>query len=131
MARILVVDDESDLVDYLAGELKFAGFQTDTAYNGVEAILKVLDHTPNVVLMDVRMPKLDGINALKIIRRIAPELPVLMFTGQAGQGDMYEATRLGAFTCLLKPIAIEDLLNVLQQVLVQTPNKKIDILHFN
>lgn len=130
MTRILVVDDESDLVDYLAGELQLAGFQTDTANNGVEAVLKVLDHIPNVVLMDVRMPKLDGINALKIIRRIAPDLPVLMFTGQAGQGDMYEATRLGAFTCLLKPVAIEDLLNVLEQSLTHT-NKKTDKIRFN
>lgn len=130
MTRILVVDDESDLVDYLVDELQFAGFQTDFANDGVEAILKVLDRIPDVILMDVRMPKLDGINALKIIRRIAPELPVLMFTGQAGQGDMYEATRLGAFTCLLKPVAIEDLLNVLQQVLTHT-SKKANVLHFN
>ncbi len=130
MTRILVVDDESDLVDYLASELQFAGFQTDTANNGVEAVIKVLDRVPDVVLMDVRMPKLDGINALKIIRRIAPELPVLMFTGQAGQGDMYEATRLGAFTCLLKPVAIEDLLNVLQQALIHA-NKKVDLFRFN
>lgn len=130
MTRILVVDDESDLVDYLAAELQFTGFQTDTANNGVEAVLKVLDHTPDIILMDVRMPKLDGINALKIIRRIAPELPVLMFTGQAGQGDMYEATRLGAFTCLLKPVAVEDLLSVIRQALTHT-NKKVDVFRFN
>ena len=67
--------------------------------------------------MDIRMPKLDGISALKIIRRIAPGLPVIMFTGQAGQGDMFELTRLGAFTCLVKPLAIDKLISTLNQAL--------------
>ncbi len=117
MARVLIVDDETDLAQYLADELQFAGFASDTAANGVEAVLRVLDGGWEAVVMDIRMPKLDGINALRIIRRVAPRLPVVMFTGQAGQGDMLEATRLGAFTCLLKPIATDKLLNTLEQAL--------------
>ena len=117
MARILIVDDERDLADYLADELQTAGFMTGTAMDGVEAVLQVLDGSWSGVLMDIRMPKLDGIGALKIIRRIAPNLPVIMFTGQAGQGDMFESTRLGAFTCLVKPLAIDKLINTLNQAL--------------
>jgi two-component system response regulator AtoC len=67
--------------------------------------------------MDIRMPKLDGIGALRIVRRLAPQLPVILFTGQAGQGDMIESTRQGAFTCLLKPIASDKLLKVIKQAL--------------
>lgn len=67
--------------------------------------------------MDMHMLKLDGANALKIIWRIAPNLPVVMCIGQAGQGDIYEASRLGAFTCLLKPMVTEQLLDVLRQTL--------------
>lgn len=63
--------------------------------------------------MDIRMPRLDGIGALRIIKRINPHLPVVTFTGQAGQGDMAESTRLGAYTCLLKPVKIEHLLQVI------------------
>jgi len=66
--------------------------------------------------MDIRMPKLDGIGALRIIKRIMPELPVVMFTGQAGRGDMIASTRLGAFTCLLKPVSITQLVEVLGQI---------------
>lgn len=117
MTRILIVDDERDLVEYLTDELSLAGFQTGSAFNGVEAVLKVLDGGWDVLLMDVRMPRLDGVNALRIIRCVAPELVVIMFTGQAGQGDMSEANHLGAFTCLLKPVSMEELLNVLQQAL--------------
>lgn len=123
MTRILIVDDERDLVEYLADELNFAGFQTGNAFNGVEAVLKVLDGGWDVLMMDIRMPKLDGVNALRIIRRIAPDLIVIMFTGQAGQGDMAEASYLGAFTCLLKPISIDELLNVLQQALKYKSSK--------
>lgn len=115
MPHILIVDDEPDVLTYLSDELTSAGWQTSTAPNGVEAVLRVLDGGLDLVLMDIRMPKLDGINALRLMRRIAPKLPVVMLTGQAGQGDMYESTRLGAFTCLLKPIVTEKLLGALQQ----------------
>jgi two-component system, NtrC family, response regulator AtoC len=121
MARILVVDDEADVIQYLSDELRAAGYDTGGASDGVEAVLKVLDGGWDAVLMDIRMPNLNGINALKIIRRIAPQMVVLMFTGQAGQGDMYETTRLGAFTCLLKPVAVGKLLDALQQALKVNP----------
>lgn len=114
MFRILIVDDEQDLVSYLSTELRAAGFAISEAYNGVEAVLKVLDDKPDAVLMDIRMPKLDGLGALRIVRRVAPGLPVVMFTGQAGQGDMLESTRLGAFSCLSKPLAIEKVINTLR-----------------
>ena len=122
MTRILIVDDERDLANYLADELQSAGFSTGTAADGVEAVLQVLDGKWDGIVMDIRMPKLDGINALKIIRRVAPALPVIMFTGQAGQGDMLESTRLGAFTCLVKPVAMDKLINTLNHALL--PGRK-------
>lgn len=117
MTRILIVDDERDLADFLADELQAAGFSTETAFDGVEAVLRVLDGGWDGVVMDIRMPKLDGIGALRIIKRIAPSLTVIMFTGQAGQGDMAESTRLGAFTCLAKPLNIDKLTDTLRQAL--------------
>jgi len=113
MPRVLVVDDEQDQVDYLTMELQLSGWTTGYAMSGVDAVLKVLEGDWDVVLMDIKMPKLDGIGALKIIRRVAPDQPVVMVTGQAGQGDMYESTRLGAYTCLLKPVEPDHLNKVL------------------
>jgi DNA-binding NtrC family response regulator len=66
-----------------------------------------------LISMDFRMPKLDGLNALQIIRRLNPALPVFMFTGQAGQGEMLEAGRLGALTSAAKPVAFEAFLSTL------------------
>jgi two-component system response regulator AtoC len=114
MAHILVVDDERDVVEYLVEELRAAGHATGAAFEGVSAVLQVLDGGWDAVLMDFRMPKLDGLNALRIIRRVAPKLPVIMVTGQAGQGDMAESARLGAVACLLKPFTTEELRRSLQ-----------------
>ncbi len=121
MSRILIVDDEQDVVDFFADELQFVGYKTDQAADGVEAVLKFVGGGISAVLMDIRMPKLDGVNALRIMKRINPAVPVILFTGQAGQGDMYEATRLGAYTCLLKPVAPEKLVDLLKQTLKISP----------
>jgi DNA-binding NtrC family response regulator len=115
---ILIVDDEADILEFLADELSLAGYNTDQAEDGIEGVLKVLNGGYDAVLMDIRMPKLDGIGALKIIRKINPKLPVIMFTGQAGTGEMGESSRLGAFTCLLKPVAVDKLLKTIEQVFV-------------
>lgn len=115
MSRFLVVDDEPDLRSYIADELRDDGHQVDTAADGVEAVMRVIDGGIDAVVMDIRMPRLDGLNALRILRRLSPSLPVVMFTGQAGQGDMLETTRLGAVTCLLKPVNIDRLKEILVQ----------------
>ncbi|MCI0519175.1 MAG: response regulator [Chloroflexi bacterium] len=120
MKIILIVDDEPDVLEFLAGDLELASYKTDKASDGVEAVLKVLNGGYDAVLMDIRMPKLDGIGALRIIRRINAKLPVIMFTGQAGEGDMAETSRLGAFTCLLKPVSVAKLLETLTQVFTYT-----------
>ncbi len=121
MPQILVVDDEPDLRRYLADELTDDGYRVDTAGDGVDAVLRVIDGGIDLVLMDIRMPRLDGLNALRILRRLAPSIPVIMFTGQAGQGDMLETTRLGAKTCLLKPVNVDRLKETVVQSLGRAP----------
>jgi DNA-binding NtrC family response regulator len=71
-------------------------------------------------LMDIRMPNLDGLGALKLIRRHSPKLPVVMFTGQAGQGDMMTAHRLGAYACLLKPVDRDQVVKALKEAMEQS-----------
>lgn len=105
MTRILIVDDEEELVELVQGIVRRQGWEAGVAYDGVEAMLKVMEGGWDAVLMDIRMPNLDGLNALKLMRRHSPDLPVVLFTGQAGQGDMMNAYRLGAYACLVKPVA--------------------------
>jgi CheY-like chemotaxis protein len=119
MSRILVVDDEEDLVMHLNGLLRRHGWETTLAYDGVEAVLKVMEGEVDGVLMDMHLPRLDGLGALKLMRRHSPKLPVIMFTGQAGQGEMMTAEGLGAYLCLLKPIDSDQLIKALQESMEQ------------
>ena len=119
MRRILVVDDDEGIAKFLANRLAEEGFSTETAGDGVEAVLKVADNQWDALLMDIRMPKLDGLNALRIIRRLKPDLRVVMFSGAANNNEMIMSTRLGADICMLKPINLEALVNTLKDFFKQ------------
>jgi DNA-binding NtrC family response regulator len=117
MTRILIVDDEEDLVEHLKVIVERQGWVSGSAYDGVEAVLKVMDGGWDAVMMDICMPNLDGLGALKLIRRHSPKLPVVLFTGQAGQGDMMNAYRCGAYACLLKPVEGEQVVKALREAI--------------
>lgn len=104
MPKILIVDDEPDILEVIADELLSHGYQVDRALNGVDAVLQFLANRPDFVLMDIRMPRMSGIDALRIMKAIDSLIPVVTFTGQAGRGEMAESNRLGALTCLAKPL---------------------------
>ncbi|NPV86185.1 MAG: response regulator [Anaerolineae bacterium] len=115
------MDDEKDLADYLADELRMEGYQTASVYDGVEAVITAIESDWDALLMDIRMPNLDGISALKIIRRVKPKLPIIMLTGQARQSETIASLHLGAYACLFKPIKTDQLLKTLNDLLNQKP----------
>ncbi len=117
MPNILIVDDEEDLVEHLAKIVRRQGWETGVAYDGIEAVLKVMEGGWQAVLMDIRMPNLDGLGALRLIHRHSPTLPVVLFTGQAGQGDMMRAYQLGAYACLLKPVESQQVIRALTEAM--------------
>ena len=114
MALVLVVDDDPEVVQLLQSILGRAGYHTDSALDGVEAVLKEVEGDFDAVLMDVKMPKLDGIDALKIIRATKPDLPVIMFTGGPTQAEKEESERLGASSFLSKPVEVGELVESLK-----------------
>jgi CheY-like chemotaxis protein len=120
MPRVLLVDDDEDLARHLASLARCRGWGTGIAFNGVEAVLRVMDGGFDAVLMDLRMPNLDGLGALKLMRRLSPRLPVVLFTGQAGQGDRLRAHQLGAHACLVKPLDNDQVVKMLTEALEQS-----------
>ena len=108
--RVLLVDDEETFVLNLARLLKFRGFEVVTALDGYGA-LGILRDKPgfDVVVLDVKMPKMDGIVTLGQIKRIQPDLEVIMLTGHAMLETGIQSIREGAFDYLMKPCDIEDL----------------------
>ena len=107
--RILLADDDKNFASVLKQELEDENFIVDLAANGVEAVMNFIGKAYDFVLMDLKMPRLSGIDALKIIKKIAPGIPCLTFSGMAGPKERAEAVECGAMKCLEKPFSISQL----------------------
>jgi len=104
MPRILVVDDEPATVDLLREFLAGKGYEVLTASEGEEALRKVKEERPHLILLDVRLPKMSGLEVLKRVREIDHEAGVIMVTAVAEEETGREALRLGAFDYITKPL---------------------------
>ena len=103
-ARILVVEDEAHERQGLADLLRAWGYEAETASDGVEALDKVATFSPAVILSDLRMPRLGGMDLLKQLHESRPGIGFIMLTGQGSIEEAVEATKLGAFNFLEKPL---------------------------
>jgi DNA-binding NtrC family response regulator len=125
MARenVLVVDDEPDMRDALTAALRREGLCICTAANGVEALEKIQGQPFDLIVTDVRMPRMGGLALLQELKRTSPTIPVIMMTGYGRIEDAVEAMKAGAFDYLLKPFSLEDLKAVVTKALSpsQTP----------
>jgi DNA-binding NtrC family response regulator len=101
--HILLVDDEKTMVKYLSKRLIKKGFEISIAYNGLEALEQVKAADFDVVLLDVLMPGMNGIDTLKEIKKIKPQTEVIMLTGHASVEAGIEGMKAGAFNYIMKP----------------------------
>ena len=112
--RILIVDDSSLVRLYYRDTLEKAGFEVEQAINGIEAMEKVLTQTYDLAIVDINMPRMDGISFVRSLRRSTPDvssLPALMITTEAGQQDIIDARTAGANFYLVKPVSEAELLH--------------------
>ncbi|NVJ21126.1 MULTISPECIES: sigma-54-dependent transcriptional regulator [Myxococcus] len=116
-ASVLIVDDEKNILLTLSQSLQLAGYQTHLAASGQVALDVVSARPVDAVLMDVKMPDMDGLTALARLTELKPELPVIMMSGHGTIDTAVKATQLGARDFLEKPIARERLLVALRNVL--------------
>lgn len=103
MAKILIVDDELPIRRTLRDILEFEQYDVDEASDGLECIAKVQKEKYDVVIMDIKMPKMDGIEALERLQILAPELPVVMVSGHGNIETAVDAVKKGAFDYISKP----------------------------
>lgn len=109
MAKLLVVDDEPALVDTLRYNLAKAGYQVRTAMDGKEALRTARQEAPDLVILDVMLPKMDGFEVCKALREESP-VPVLMLTARDDEMDRVLGLELGADDYLTKPFSMRELL---------------------
>jgi two-component system response regulator CpxR len=109
--RVLLVDDEEQFVETLAQRLEARDFAVATAFNGDQALDYIKSKDVDVVVLDVLMPGLSGIDTLREMKRIRPLTEVIMLTGHATVETAIDGMKLGAFDYLMKPTEIEELVD--------------------
>ncbi len=102
---ILIIDDEPALRSLFAIHLKRNGFEVLEAEDGQEGIRLLHGKEPDLLLCDMRMPKMDGLEVLKLVRKEKPQKPIIMISGAGLINDVVDALRLGAWDYLLKPLS--------------------------
>lgn len=113
---ILVVDDSFEQRQTLKDSLESKGHRVVTASSGYDAIELVKNSNVDVVLLDVKMPGIDGIQTFEEVHKIKPEVPVIMMTGYSIEDALRDALNRGAYACLQKPLDMENIVNVLEEV---------------
>ena len=107
--RVLVVDDEKEFVETLSERLSLRNYDVTTSLSGDDAVEEVKNHLFDVIILDVLMPGMSGIETLREIKQIKPLTEVIMLTGHATVETAIEGLKLGALDFLLKPCETEDL----------------------
>lgn len=107
MPRVLVVDDEPAFVELLQGFLTGKGYEVITASGGEEALRKVKEDRPHLILLDVRMPRMSGLEVLRQVQQIDQEVGVIMVTAVHEEELGRQALDLGAFDCIVKPVDLK------------------------
>ena len=122
--RILLVEDDSDLLDNLSQTLKDQRYEVDTAADGDLALEKLFDHVYDLVLLDIMLPKTDGLTILKEIRKAKIKTPVIMLTARVTVEDKIRGLDHGADDYLSKPFAIAELFARIRSLLRRTGEDK-------
>lgn len=109
-ARILIVDDEPAVREALQRSLAFEGYGTEQAVDGLDAVEKVAAYDPELIVLDVLMPRMDGLTAARRLRASGVTVPILMLTARDTVGDRVTGLDAGADDYLVKPFELDELL---------------------
>ncbi|AFM27078.1 response regulator [Desulfomonile tiedjei] len=107
--KVLLVDDEKEFASTLAERLDLRGISVDVANSGEDALRSLSKSVPEVVILDLMMPGMNGLAVLERIKQDFPQIQVILLTGMGSVSEGVEGLRLGAFDYLMKPVHIEDL----------------------
>ena len=121
---VLVVDDDAGMVETLADILEARHYRVGTAESGASAVAMVRDDRYDVVLMDIQMPGLNGVEALKAMRALAPDVSVIMMTAFTRHELVEEARRQTALAVLAKPLDIDRVLRLIEAAIRRAPSEQ-------
>lgn len=116
--KILIVDDEKDLTNLIRVNLESEGFECIVAYNGAEGIEKVANELPDLILLDIKMPVMDGYEVLEELKEHhqTASIPVIMCTTVRGEENIKKAYELGASGYIIKPFEMYEIVEKIQEM---------------
>jgi len=114
--KILLVDDEKGFVDVISKRMSKRNIEVTKAYSGKDALQALRKADFDAVVLDLKMEDMDGIEVLKIFKKIAPDLPIIMLTGHGSEEAARNGIRFGAFDYLTKPCDFDELILKIQEV---------------
>jgi DNA-binding NtrC family response regulator len=112
--KVLLVDDEEDFIRTMAERMEMRDLGSDVALNGEQALQMLAEDLPDVMVLDLRMPGIDGMEVLRRVRKTYPQVQVIIMTGHGSDDEEVEARRLGAFDYLRKPVDIGQLMETIK-----------------
>ncbi|HEV2640798.1 MAG TPA: response regulator transcription factor [Actinocrinis sp.] len=129
MPRLLVVDDEPNIRELLSASLRFSGFEVATAATGHDALAAVERHVPDLILLDVMLPDLDGFQVARRLRE-SRHVPILFLTARDAVEDKVTGLTLGADDYVTKPFSLEEVVARIQSVLRRTRGEMAPATHY-
>ena len=126
MAKILIAEDERDIRDLVSFSLKFGGFEVVQASNGQEAVERAQVEMPDLILMDVRMPKMTGYEACKTLKAMPAmrHIPVVFLSAKGQESEIQQGVEAGAEEYILKPFAPDELTKQVRAVLERVAQRQ-------
>src|SRR5882672_7282117 len=121
--RVLIADDDSLVRGSLAAVLESEGYVVDEAHNGIEVVTRAIEHSPDLVLLDLNMPHWDGWTAFSQLDRVTPLLPVIVITARPNQYE--KAVRLGVDAFMEKPLNIPVLVRAIKRLTSEDENRHV------
>jgi CheY-like chemotaxis protein len=119
MTKILVAEDERDIRELIGLTLRFSGYEVELAKNGEEAVQMASDVLPDLILMDVRMPRMTGYQACAALKKdpVTKDIPVVFLSAKGQDREIQEGLDVGATEYILKPFAPDDLTHQVERIL--------------
>ncbi len=115
LIHILLVDDEKGYANVLANRLSRRSIETTKAHDGTQALQTLRKKDFDVVVLDLKMEGMDGLQVLEIIRRMIPDLPVILLSGHGSRDTAEEGLSMGAFAFLTKPCQLQELIDIIKK----------------
>ena len=125
-SKVLLVDDEQEFVQTLSERLQMRELDTAVVYNGEEALSYIEGEEPEVMILDLRMPGIDGVEVLRRVKKTHPDVEVIILTGHGTEKDAALTRELGAFAYLEKPVAIDTLAKTVREAYEKIRRKKAE-----